>query len=94
MNNNLINVVNSKGYVVLEQRPYKLNKFGETDLVIIENSTERITFITNVFDDTNYFKIIKLETNGKTYQSTRYFLKYVSLISNINGRVFIKENNL
>lgn len=88
---NLIDIVNSKGMVVREVKEWDENQFGKTNLVTIEDSSYRITFITNVLHGVNYFKIVQvhdLQLNRK-YNAWRYFRKFISLVNDINGLVYI-----
>lgn len=91
MNQQLIEVANAKGYVVKSITPHKPNSFGNTDLVTIENGEHRITFITNVLHGVNYFYMVELDRylQGRVYRAQRYFYKFTSLLSRINGETFI-----
>lgn len=90
----LVEVVNSKGMTVQHVRTWLPNQFGETSIVTIEISTHRIIFITNVLHGVNYFKIIQVHDTQKNrvYRAQRYFHKYISLISSINGETYTSLN--
>lgn len=94
MNQTLIEVVNSMGMVVKHQGTWHDNKFGKTNIITIEGSTHRISFITNVLHGVNYFEIFQVTDlyKDRTYKAMRYFYKFVSLISGINGNTYIKLN--
>lgn len=94
MNQSLIEVVNSKGMVVREQKSNGLNDYGCTHLVTIEGSQYRISFITNVLHGVNYFKIVEVTDlyKDRTYKATRYFMKFIPLVCDINGKTHIALN--
>lgn len=99
MNPQLVEVVNSKGMVVKHVGNWNDTSFGPANIVTIEGATHRITFITNVLNGVNYFKIFQVHDlhKDRAYRAQRYFYKYIPLISAINGETFIKlkelENN-
>lgn len=92
----LIDVVNGKGYVVRQIHEWIPTSFGKSNIITIENSTHRITFVTNVLNGVNYFTIFQVFDVYKnvTYKASKYFTKFISLINNINGETFIKINTL
>lgn len=92
INKELIEVVNSKGMVVRHQGDWNDNKFGKSNIITIEGSQFRITFVTNVLHGINYFNIIQVTDLyiNRTYKASRFFTKFISLISEINGQTFIK----
>lgn len=93
-NKNLVEAVNSRGMVVRSLGDWGGNRFGETNIITIEGSTHRITFITNVLNGVNEFDIFQLHDlyNDKVYKDERFFAKYNSLIAEINTEIYRKEN--
>lgn len=90
----LIEVANSKGYVVRKVQPCEKTKFGQADMVTIEGGQYKIIFITNVLHGVNYSKIIHVEDYlaGRNYRAQRYHLKFIPLVGAINGETFIELN--
>ena len=92
MNKHLIESANEKGYVVRDVAHSVSNDFGFTNLVVIQGGQYTISFITNVLHGVNYFNIIAVKDylNNRMYFSNRYHIKFISLISEINGNTHIK----
>ena len=92
----LIEVANSKGCVVRHVGKWNDTKFGESNIVAIENGQFRISFITNVLKGINYFKIHQVYDyqQDKLYINQRYHFKFISFIGGLNGETFVKITNL
>lgn len=95
MNKHLVESANSRGYVVKSAGKWHDNQFGKSDIITIEGSTHRITFTSNVLHGVNYFYIYQVHDLAKdrVYKAHRYFHKFISLVSQINGDTFININN-
>lgn len=92
MNKHLIMAANSKGFVVKYCEPTQATIFGDAELIIIEGSTHRITFVSNALHGRNYFKIKQVEDliNRRTYIAQRYHHKFIGLIQGINSDTFLR----
>lgn len=90
---NIVSIaVKEKGYKLESCFECDSNQFGKTNLVKIDNGEYRIVYSTNVLNGRNYFNIKEVYShkNNRTYTSSRYFTKFILLISSINGEIFIK----
>lgn len=88
----LVEVFNSKGYVIKSIEAGKENQFGKTDIFTIEGGQYRITYESNVLHGVNYFKILKVTDYlaGRNYMAWRYFFKFISFIQSINSEIYLE----
>jgi hypothetical protein len=95
VNEVLVDVLNSKGFVVRQCHDWKDNTFGKTNIITIENGEFRLTFVTNVLHGHNYFQILQLDKylQNRVYKAQRYFYKYIPLINEINGEIYTRLYN-
>ena len=93
----VIKTLNNEGYTLKHLGRWNENKFGQTNIITVERDNIRITFITNALHGRNYFKIFQVHNNltNRTYKAGRFFLKYVSEFSELNGKLFqVYKNEL
>ena len=93
----VIKTLNNEGYTLKHFGRWNENKFGKTNIIKVEKGNMEITFITNSLHGRNYFKIFQVHNNltNRTYKAERFFLKYVSEINQLNGKLFqVYKNEL
>lgn len=87
-----------KGFRAHTVKKWTPNKFGSTFIISFDYPKDNvmITFVTNAVNGHNYFYIEEINSfeTQKTFKAARYFRKYISLVSELNGSIFLlnKEN--